>query len=120
MKTTAPLLALGLLLMSLLGAGCASKPAVDWNSRVGSYTFDQAVTELGPPSSQTTLSDGRKVADWITGYTGSSGFSVGMGGYGSSGAMGVSHGVGTAPRAKILRLTFAPDGKLAAWTRTEN
>jgi hypothetical protein len=107
------------MLVAGLWAGCASKPPVDWNSRVGSYTFEQAVLELGPPSGQSTLPDGRKVADWITGYSGSSGFGVGMGGYGSSGGIGVAHGYNTAPRAKILRLTFAPDGKLTEWTRTE-
>ena len=43
-------------------AGCATTKPIDWNSRVGSYTFDQAVTELGPPDKQAALSDGKIVA----------------------------------------------------------
>ena len=34
-------------------AGCATHPKVDpsinWNSRIGSYTYEQAVSELGKP-----------------------------------------------------------------------
>ncbi len=29
-----------------LWTGCASTPKVDWNSRVGNYTYDDAVKEL--------------------------------------------------------------------------
>ena len=47
-------------------AGCKTTPSVDWNSRVGTCTFDQAVAELGSPDKQTQLSDGRTVDQWIT------------------------------------------------------
>ena len=62
----------GLLLawMALLVAGCATT-RVDWASRIGNYTFDQAVLELGPPDKSAKLADGTTVAEWITrrGYT---------------------------------------------------
>ncbi len=31
-------------------AGCMTTPPVDWNTRIGNYTYAQAVTELGPPA----------------------------------------------------------------------
>ena len=58
--------AFGLLCVALLFAGCASGKQVDWNSRIGTYTFDQAVLELGPPDKQAELSDGTLVAEWET------------------------------------------------------
>ena len=105
------------LMFALFATGCASTPKVDWNSRVGNYTFDQAVVELGPPDRQSPLSDGRKVAEWVTGHTGGSGFSMGFGGYGSHTGVGVSQSIGSGGYEKILRLTFDTAGKLAEWKR---
>lgn len=108
----------GYCLTVLLVAGCTTKPKVDWNSRVGSYTYDQAVIELGPPDRLTEISEGRKVADWVTGRTSSPRFSVGFGSYGGSGGVGVGTGTGGDPIEKILRLTFDKDGNLAQWENT--
>lgn len=46
-------------------AGCASNK-IDWGSRVGNYTFDDVVLEMGPPDKVATLQDGTKVAEWLT------------------------------------------------------
>jgi hypothetical protein len=54
-----------LLLVLLLLTGCAT-PKIDWKARVGNYTYDQAVLELGPPDKSATLTDGTVVADWLT------------------------------------------------------
>src|ERR1022692_4512617 len=54
-------------------AGCKTTPTVDWNSRVGNYTYNQALAEFGSPEKQTKLSDGKTVAQWIT-LHGSNGF----------------------------------------------
>ena len=62
----------------LVIAGCATG-RVDWSARVGSFTFDQAVVELGPPDKQAKLSDGRTVADWVSRYSGGPSVSVGTG-----------------------------------------
>ena len=102
----------------LLGAGCTKKPKVDWNSRVGSFTYDQAVIELGPPDRMTEISEGRKVADWVTGRTSSPRMSFGFGTYGGSGGVGVGTGTGGDPIEKILRLTFDRDGNLLQWENT--
>jgi len=45
-------------------AGCVTTPKIDWAARVGHYTFDQAVMELGPPDRSAKLSDGNLVAEW--------------------------------------------------------
>lgn len=54
------------LLLAGVLAGCAATPKIDWSTRVGNYTFDQAVSEFGPPDKQATLGDGTLVAEWLT------------------------------------------------------
>lgn len=102
-------LALGLV------AGCATH-RVDWNARVGSYTFDQAITDLGPPDKQAKLSDGKLVAEWISRYSNGGAIAVGTGYYGYPG--GISY-VQTYPSyyENRLRLTFTTNNVLAAWAK---
>jgi hypothetical protein len=97
--------------------GCQTTKPVDWNSRIGNYTFDQAVTELGPPDKQAKLSDGKTVAEWITHRNGGSGLSVGTGFYGGGVGVGVSHSVGQGYRDRVLNLTFDADNKLGSWSK---
>jgi uncharacterized membrane protein YedE/YeeE len=113
---------LGVLLamLGLIVAGCTSTPPVDWNSRIGNYTFDQAVAELGPPDKTAKLSDGKTVADWIK-HSHGGGVSFGMGtGFYSGGGTAVGTGVSTSSGYpdKVLRLTFGPDGKLLEFKKT--
>lgn len=98
--------------------GCTTRPTVDWNSRVGSFTYDQAVLELGPPDRVTEISGGKKVADWVIGHSSSPRFSIGVGSYGRGGGVGVGTGTGGDSIEKILRLNFAADGTLQGWERT--
>ena len=93
-------------------AGCATAPKVDWGSRIGEYTYDQAVVELGPPSKQAKLADGKVVADWITRTQRSSSFGLGFGGYGSHTGVGIGTSVGGGYPERVLRLTFTAEGKL--------
>ena len=53
-----------LLFLGIALSACKSTPKIDWNGRVGNYTYDQAVMELGPPDKTATLSDGKP---WLTG-----------------------------------------------------
>src|SRR5438445_9278545 len=84
-----------LMLLSLALAGCANRPRLDpntdWNSRVGSYTYDQAVAELGKPDAISESNEGR-TADWILkrGSQVSFGFGLGQGIYGAHSAAGVA------------------------------
>ena len=108
-----------LILATILSQGCQTKPRVDWNSRIGSYTLDQAVTDLGPPDKQATLSDGKKVAEWITHRRGGSGFSVGTGFFSGPVGVGVSQSVGSGRSDVVLKLIFSPDNKLLSWSKTD-
>jgi hypothetical protein len=104
----------------LLGiSACTTKPKVDWNSRIGSYSYDQAVIDMGPPDRLTEISDGRKVGDWVTGTKSTPRFSFGVGSYGGSGGVGVGAGTGGDPIQKILRLTFDKHGNLVQWENTQ-
>ena len=109
-------LAVPALAVTLL-AGCATTKPIDWNSRIGTYTFDQAVTELGPPDKQAKLSDGKTIAQWITHREGGTSFSVGTGFYGGNTGFGVGQTVGTGYSDRVLTLTFATNNVLTAWSR---
>jgi len=108
---------MALLLICLL-AGCATAPKTDWASRVGQYTFDQAVIELGPPDKQAKLGDGTVVAEWMT----RRGYARGHPVYGY-GYAGWYHDpfyasyIETYSPDYFLRLTFGPDGRLKAWKK---
>jgi hypothetical protein len=109
----------GLFLAALvmLNPGCASTPKPDWNQRVGNFTFDDAVRELGPPVASTKLQDGTTVAEWFLKYGSQMSFGFGAGSYGGGGAVGVGHTVTAPPKGHYLRLTFGPDGKLSRWEK---
>lgn len=96
--------------------GCQSTPKVDWNTRVSTYTYDQAVAELGVPDKSADLSDGSRVAEWVTRRRGGSAISLGVGSYGRNTGVGVSQTVGTSGQPAGLRLTFDPAGRLVAWS----
>jgi len=93
-------------------AGCAT-PRVDWAARIGHYTYEQSVLELGPPDKQAKLADGTIVAEWLTDrgstYT-----------YGNPGPYGPFYpgyvSTYTTP-SRFVRLTFGLDGQLTAWKR---
>lgn len=107
--------------------GCATTPKIDWASRIGNYTHDQAVTELGPPDKSAKLTDGTTVAEWLTrrGYSGGySSFDYGFN-YGPDcgrwphyyyGPI-IHHFYEPPSPDDYLRLTFGPDGKLKDWKR---
>jgi ABC-type Fe3+-hydroxamate transport system substrate-binding protein len=104
-----------LLLAGLVFAGCATAPKIDWASRVGHYTYDQAVLELGPPDKVAKLDSGIIVANWITrqGYAYSS-VGAPVYGYYPGGPIAPNTTQGYSP-AWFLRLTFGADGKLTEW-----
>jgi hypothetical protein len=97
--------------------GCQTTKPIDWNSRVGNYTFDQAVTELGPPDKQAKLSDGKTVAEWITHRSGGSGLSVGTGFFSRGVGVGVGQSVGQGYSDHVLKLTFSTNNTLVLWSK---
>ena len=102
---------------TVLITGCKTTKPIDWNSRVGTYTFDQAVTDFGPPDKQTTLSDGKLVAQWITHRNGGSSFSVGTGFYTGGVGVGVGQTTGSAYPDRILTLTFGTNQVLTTFSK---
>ena len=101
--------------VAMLLTGCATH-RIDWNARVGSYNFDQAVTDFGPPDKQAKLSDGRLVAEWISRYSNSGVISIGTGFYGYPGSVGFVQTTPSYYESK-LRLTFNTNNVLAAWSK---
>ncbi len=108
-----------LVLMAGWLAGCATTPKIDWSTRVGTYTYDQAIVELGPPDKQAKLTDGSTVADWMTrrGYTeiyspyGYAFYPWGYGGYYPA-FVDTYHSPDY-----FLRLIFGPDQVLQGWKK---
>jgi len=106
----------------LLVAGCATpRPdptTIDWNARLGSYSYDEAVAEFGTPEVTGESAAGR-FAEWILNRRPrmSFGVGVGTGSYGSHGGVGM--GVGTSvsppPRGDYLRLAFDGQDLLSDW-----
>ena len=103
---------------TLLISGCTTNK-VDWESRIGTYTFDQAVTELGPPDKQATLANGTRVADWMTRRGGVRTVSItpyygyGPNCYGPVYPSYVNHYIPD----YFLRLMFDPEGNLTKWRK---
>ena len=93
--------------------GCATQ-RVDWAARVGHYTYQQAVLDMGPPDKEAKLTDGTMVAEWLLnrGYTYINGT---PGPYGPF--WGGTATAYTTP-SMYMRLTFGPSGQLAAWKKT--
>jgi len=107
-----------LAVLSLVFAGCKSKPRIDWNQRVGTYTYDEAVTEFGPPDKSAQLNDGKTVAEWVKRNSGGGfGFGLGTGYVGGGTGVGVGAGTTTGRNDKFLRLTFGADRKLISWSK---
>ncbi len=108
------------LLFSWLFVGCASSSRVNWDSRIGNFSYDQAVAEKGPPDKSTKLNDGSTVAEWFIKHSSSFSFGVGTGFYSGGSAVGVGQTIGTVPSGEYLRLTFGPDGRLTRWERVRH
>jgi hypothetical protein len=107
--------ALFTLFSTLLLSGCLG-PRVDWNTRIGHYTYDQAVVELGPPDKTAKLSDGHTVAEWISRYSNGGTVSYGMG-YNNYPYGPMIQTTGPSYYERHFRLTFSSDNVLTAWTR---
>ena len=92
--------------------GCATH-RVDWATRVGHYSYEQAVLDMGPPDKQAKLADGTIVAEWLTDRSATYAYGTPSpcGPY-SSGYVSTY----TTP-SRFLRLTFGPTGQLTAWKR---
>jgi hypothetical protein len=94
-----------LLLTFGIFTGCQTNK-IDWSGRIGTYTYDDAIKEMGPPDKSATLTDGTMVCEWLTHRGGEGGTVVSSGFYG----LYASSTPGS-PDA-FMRLTFNPEKKL--------
>ncbi len=103
-----------IVLAVFLLAGCATP--INWQARVGVYTYDQSVMDYGPPDKAATLKDGTIVAEWIT-QRGAVVVSPGPYYYGPGyvGPVAPVYPTTSYFPARFLRLTFSANGKLQAW-----
>jgi hypothetical protein len=97
--------------------GCATPPPVDWDSRVGHYSYNQAISEFGLPNRQSRLSDGKVVSKWFVQPPVGPRFNSGMAYYGSSHGLGAGQTPGGGCNNQMLQLTFDTNGTLIAWSR---
>jgi hypothetical protein len=111
--------------LTLLTGSCASGPKaniknIDWGSRIGTYTYEEALAELGEPDVISESSEGT-IAEWVLRRSPmvSFGFGLGGSGYGhhTSTGVGVGTSVSPPPSGEYLHLRFDKDGKLAESTR---
>jgi hypothetical protein len=114
------LLWLSFIVSALLTGSCASGPKaninnIDWRNRIGTYTYEEALAELGEPDVVSESGEGT-IAEWVLRQSPmvSFGFGFGGAGYGPHTSTGV--GVGTTvsppPSGEYLHLRFDMDGKL--------
>jgi hypothetical protein len=101
-------------LITLSSAGCATQK-IDWQARIGNYTYDQSVRDFGPPDKSAKLADGTLIADWMIRQGGTVvapqpypmppyGFGPVMPAYSATYMPGY-----------YLRLEFGPDGRLKSY-----
>ena len=109
----------GLVIGILLLAACASRPPIDWATRIGHYTFDDSVREFGPPDKSAQLTDGSRVAEWYSARRSGVSFGVGTGISTGNVGVGVGQTVGPGAGVRFLKLTFDPEGKLVAYQGRE-
>jgi hypothetical protein len=103
-----------LAIVGITFAGCATQNA-DWNRRVGNFTYQQAVGELGPPASQETLPDGHVTAEWVSRYNVSATSPEMDSGFYDH-AASFAH-TDDATRESRLRLTFSTNNVLTRWSK---
>ncbi len=97
------------IILSQCLVGCKTTDSIDWDSRVGSYTYDQAVLDLGPPDRESTLTDGTRVSEWIrTRGSAHTSYHFAPGGLATE-----SSSIRSPDRS--IQLTFDAPGKLKNW-----
>jgi len=94
---------LSFIVLLLLVGSCASGPKVtvedsEWGTRIGKYTYEEALAELGEPQMIGESSEG-KITEWVLRQSVpfSIGFGFGSAGYGQHSSTGVGVGASVSP-----------------------
>ena len=96
-------------------AGCSTTPKINWNERIGTFSWNDALAELGQPNRVTELEGGVKSAEWVTtrGLKGPTQAQAPI--YAGGEIVNPDQTSGWNAPDKVLRLMFTPDGKLFDW-----
>lgn len=97
--------------------GCATPSSVNWDQRIGTYTWDDALAEFGTPTRITELTGGVRAAEWIWPRTQVETVAPPPPTYERGQPSSPTQTYGTTAPDKILKLSFTPDGKLMDWKR---
>jgi hypothetical protein len=109
--------------MSLFLVGCATTSTRNFNSQIGSLTYDQAVAQLGAPKQTTTLADQTRIAEWllrseVPGHVEVVPVAAAAGSSLAAASVGSRTTFVVPPEpALYLHMIFSPDGKLNHWSR---
>lgn len=96
----------------------ANVSTIPWNDRVGSYTYDEAVKELGKPALLSETESGT-TAEWTIKRGHPMSVGLGIGSFGRNAGVGLGTGVPMPSHGEYLRLRFGKDGKLTEWAKTK-
>ena len=104
---------LAFIALAFLTGSCASGPKaniekIDWKSRLGTYTYEEALAELGEPDVISETNEGM-IAEWVLRRSPNVSFGFGFGGVGGA--------VSPTPSGEYLHLRFDRDGKLVESSR---
>src|SRR5579884_2425828 len=111
-----------MLMVFLTSCSTAKSPLVNWDKRIGNYSYALALQDLGKPLHSTTLSDGTIVADWRIRKSETGTPDTSEPGTGDPTVTPTRPDnpipLGTAPAPnEYLRLTFGSDQKLTGWKK---
>lgn len=104
------------ILATLMIAGCVSTPSV-WDARVGVFSWEEALAELGEPTRVTELEGGVKSAEWLADQP-VRGVSRYDGPPSRDSVAPHRDSIAQAPVPRLLQLSFTPDGKLLDWRQS--
>jgi hypothetical protein len=102
-----------LFLATVFFTGCATTPPVDWNNRVGHYTYAEAVREFGPPNRQLRQSSGETKFKWFVQSDGI----IGMPYARMNNVFDMGQPAPPTFTDRYLELTFDTKGVLTAWSK---
>lgn len=85
---------------------------------MGTYTYAQALSELGKPA-VVTESEAGTTAEWVLRQNPRMSFGFGVGSFGPHTGVGVGTEVPVPNHGENLRLKFGKDGKLIEWIKVK-
>lgn len=95
--------------------GCATTSSVNWDKRIGTYSWEDAVAEFGDPDRVADLEGGVKAGEWIQSRTTGIPPASATPSYVRGETVNPNQTYGSSAPDRILRLSFTPDGKLIDW-----